>query len=83
MAIIETPELLNFANKQENNGENNRGRLTANEFNQVVEAVNQNTTDAFQLKKSIGELSFSVQASEEVYEKLEDKDDNTIYFILE
>lgn len=46
-------ELLGFNNKQENNGVNNRGRLTANEFNQLVNAVNQNTTRTDDLLKRL------------------------------
>ncbi len=79
----QAPELLNFNNKQENNGENNRGRLTAYEFNQVVDAVNSNTTDSYNLKQQMNGLSLSVQASESAYESLETKDENTVYLILE
>lgn len=79
----DTLELLSFNNKQENNGENSRGRLTANEFNQVVNAINSNTTDAYNLKKQIGSLTLDVQESEDAYEALEAKDENTIYFVLE
>ena len=32
----QSPNLLDFNNKQENNGTNNRGRLTAHEFNQLI-----------------------------------------------
>lgn len=79
----DTLELLSFNNKQENNGENSRGRLTANEFNQVVNAINSNATDAYNLKKQIGSLTLDVQESEDAYEALEAKDENTIYFVLE
>ena len=79
----QAPELLNFNNKQENNGENNRGRLTANEFNQVVDAVNNNTTNTYTLQQQVGGISFSVQASEAEYDALTTKDKNTVYLILE
>lgn len=79
----QAPDLLNFNNKQENNGENNRGRLTAYEFNQVVDAVNSNTTDSYNLKQQMNGLSLSVQSSESDYESLETKDENTVYLILE
>ena len=79
----QAPELLNFNNKQENNGENNRGRLTAYEFNQVVDAVNNNTIDSYNLKQQMNGLSLSVQNSESDYESLETKDENTVYLILE
>lgn len=79
----QAPELLNFNNKQENNGENNRGRLTANEFNQVVDAVNNNTTNTYALQQQVGGISFSVQASEAEYDALTTKDENTVYLILE
>jgi len=81
--MADTLELLDFNNKQENNGTDNRGRLTANEFNQLVTAVNGNSTDAYNLKKQVGSLTFDVQASEAAYEALESKDENTVYFVLE
>ncbi len=46
------PNLLDFNNKQENNGTNNRGRLTAHEFNQLINAVNNNSNDTFSSKTS-------------------------------
>lgn len=76
-------ELLGFNNKQENNGVNNRGRLTANEFNQLVNAVNQNTTRTDDLLKRTAGLSLDIKENEEEYENLETKEENTIYFILE
>ena len=48
----QSPNLLDFNNKQENNGTNNRGRLTAHEFNQLINAVNNNSNDTFSLNKS-------------------------------
>lgn len=81
--MADTLELLDFNNKQENNGADNRGRLTAHEFNQVVDAVNSNSTDAYNLKKQIGALTLNVQESEAAYEALETKDENTVYFVLE
>ena len=65
----QSPNLLDFNNKQENNGTNNRGRLTAHEFNQLINAV--------------GNLSFDVIENEEAFEQIESKDENTVYFILE
>ena len=81
--MVETPELLKFNNKQENNGKDSKGKLTAHEFNQVVDAVNANTQKTFSLGNQVGDLSFSVQASEADYDALEDKEVNTIYFVLE
>lgn len=79
----QSSNLLNFNNKQENNGVNNRGRLTAHEFNQVVDAVNNNSNDVFALQKQVGNLSLSLQENEDAYENLTSKDENTIYLILE
>lgn len=76
-------ELLDFNNKQENNGADNKGRLTAHEFNQVVDAVNNNTTDTYNLKQQLGSLTLNVQESEAAYEALETKDEKTLYFVLE
>ena len=56
----QSPNLLDFNNKQENNGTNNRGRLTAHEFNQLINAVNNNSNDTFSFKKQVGNLSFDV-----------------------
>lgn len=81
--MAEVPDLLNFNNKQENNGKDSKGKLTAHEFNQVVNAVNANTEKTFSLDKQVGNLSFSVQASEADYEALENKEANTVYFVLE
>lgn len=81
--MADTLELLDFNNKQENNGTDNKGRLTANEFNQLVTAVNSNTTDAYNLKQQVGSLSLNVQESETAYEALDSKDENTVYFVLE
>ena len=77
----QSPNLLDFNNKQENNGTNNRGRLTAHEFNQLINAVNNNSNDTF--KKQVGNLSFDVIENEEAFEQIESKDENTVYFILE
>lgn len=79
----QSSNLLSFNNKQENNGVNNRGRLTAHEFNQVVDAVNNNSNDVFTLQKQVGNLSLSLQENEDAYENLTSKDENTIYLILE
>lgn len=78
-----TLELLDFNDKQENQSKNNRGRLTATEFNQLVDAVNANTTSAYNLTKQMAGLTLSVQESESVFDALESKDSNTVYFILE
>lgn len=79
----QSPNLLNFNNKQENNGVDNRGRLTAHEFNQLVNAVNNNSNDTYALKKQVGNLSFDIIKNENDFDKIESKDENTIYFILE
>ena len=79
----QSQNLLNFGNKQENNGVDNRGRLTAHEFNQVVDAVNNNSNDVFNLQNQLNGLSLSVQPSEEAYEALATKNANTVYFILD
>lgn len=44
--------MLNFGNKVENNGATPEGRLTANEFNQTVAQINQNTTDIHNLDEA-------------------------------
>lgn len=67
---------LNFNNKQENNGTNDRGRLTAAEFNQVVNAVNDHT-------EQLGDLSLVTVESEQAFEQLPDKSPNTVYLIFE
>ena len=79
----QSPNLLNFKNKQENNGTDNRGRLTAHEFNQLINAVNNNSNDTFTMKKQVGNLSFDVIENEEAFEQIESKEENTVYFILE
>ncbi|WP_347223191.1 hypothetical protein [Bacteroides congonensis] len=79
----QSPNLLNFNNKQENNGTDNRGRLTAHEFNQLINAVNNNSNDTFTMKKQVGNLSFDVVENEEAFEQIESKEENTVYFILE
>ena len=78
----QSPNLLDFNNKQENNGTNNRGRLT-HEFNQLINAVNNNSNDTFSFKKQVGNLSFDVIENEEAFEQIESKEENTVYFILE
>lgn len=79
----QSPNLLNFNNKQENNGTDNRGRLTAHEFNQLINAVNNNSNDTFTMKKQVGNLSFDIIENEEAFEQIESKEENTVYFILE
>lgn len=76
-------ELLGFNNKQENQSKNNQGRLTAAEFNQLVDAVNANTKDTHSLTQQMNGLNLSLQDSESAYDSLEVKDDKTIYLILE
>lgn len=78
-----TLELLDFNDKQENQSKNNRGRLTATEFNQLVDAVNANIRSAYNLTKQMAGLTLSVQESESAFDALESKDSNTVYFILE
>jgi hypothetical protein len=79
----QSQNLLNFGNKQENNGSDGRGRLTAHEFNQVVTAINNNSNDVFNLQGQLSGLTLSVQPNQEAYEALEVKDANTIYLILD
>lgn len=79
----QSQNLLNFGNKQENNGADKRGRLTAHEFNQVVDAINNNSNDVFNLQNQLNGLTLSVQPSEEAYEALATKDAHTVYFILD
>ena len=79
----QSPNLLNFNNKQENNGTDNRGRLTAHEFNQLINAVNNNSNETFTIKKQVCNLSFDVIENEEAFEQIESKEENTVYFILE
>ena len=79
----QSPNLLDFNNKQENNGTNNRGRLTAHEFIQLINAVNNNSNDTFSFKKQVVNLSFDVIENEEAFEQIESKEENTVYFILE
>lgn len=69
-------EKLNFNDKTENNGVNDRGRLTAAEFNQLVSAVNDHTAQ-------LGGLKLSVQQNADAYENLAAKDSSTMYLILE
>ena len=76
-------ELLGFNNKQENQSKNNQGRLTAAEFNQLVDAVNANTKSTHSLTQQMNGLNLSLQDSESAYDSLEVKDDKTIYLILE
>ena len=71
----QSPNLLDFTN--------NRGRLTAHEFNQLINAVNNNSNDTFTMKKQVGNLSFDVVENEEAFEQIESKEENTVYFILE
>ena len=68
----QSPNLLDFNNKQENNG-----------FNQLINAVNNNSNDTFTMKKQVGNLSFDVVENEEAFEQIESKEENTVYFILE
>ncbi len=79
----QSKNLLDFNNKQENNGVNNRGRLTAHEFNQVVDAVNNNSNDVFNLQNQLNGLSLQVLPNEEAYEAIAVKDAKTLYIILD
>ncbi len=79
----QSKNLLDFNNKQENNGANNRGRLTAHEFNQVVDAVNNNSNDVFNLQNQLNGLSLQVLPNEEAYEAIAVKDAKTLYIILD
>lgn len=79
----QSKKLLDFNNKQENNGANNRGRLTAHEFNQVVDAVNNNSNDVFNLQNQLNGLSLQVLPNEEAYEAIAVKDAKTLYIILD
>ena len=76
----QSPNLLDFNNKQENNGTNNRGRLTAHEFNQLINAVNNNSNDTFSFKKQVGNLSFDVIENAAI-KTMESKAD-IIFFIM-
>lgn len=79
----QSKNLLDFNNKQENNGVNNRGRLTAHEFNQVVDAVNNNSNDVFNLQNQLNGLSLQVLPNEKAYEAIAVKDAKTLYIILD
>ena len=79
----QSPNLLDFNNKQENNGTNNRGRLTAHEFNQLINAVNNKKNETLSFKKKVRNLSIDVIENEEAFEQIESKEENTVYFILE
>lgn len=69
-------EKLNFNDKTENNGASDRGRLTAAEFNSVVNAVNDHT-------EQLDGLSFSVQQNADAFENLATKNSSTLYIVLE
>lgn len=69
-------EKLNFNDKTENNGTNDRGRLTAAEFNQVVNAVNDHI-------EALGGLKFKKVEGETTFEQLTSKESGTVYFIVE
>lgn len=68
-------EKITFNNKVENNGVNQNGRLTAAEFNAVINTVNA-------LIESLGGVSICIVESEEAYNAISDKDESTLYFIL-
>lgn len=68
--------LLNYNDKCENNGTNDRGRLTASEFNGIVNAVNGHTTQ-------LGELKLRLVENETIFEGMSEKDEQTVYFVLE
>lgn len=83
MATIDSYELLDFNDKVENNGTSGKGKLSASEFNELVDAVNQNTEWVVDVSNKVGNLVFTVVDSEEDYDALETKDSGTIYFVLE
>lgn len=70
-------EQLTFNDKQENNGVNQRGRLTAAEFNQVVNAVNDHT-------QQLNGVSIKpVEGGADAFNDISIKDSMTLYIILE
>jgi hypothetical protein len=77
------PELLGFGNKQDNNITNSRGRFTAAEFNQMVSAINNNTLITNTINNSLGGKRIVAVESEDAYDRIENKDENTIYLILD
>lgn len=68
-------EKLNFNDKTENNGTNDRGRLTAAEFNQVVNAVNDHT-------EALGGLKLKPVEGADAFAQL-DKSSDTVYLIFD
>ena len=69
-------EKLNFNDKTENNGTNDRGRLTAVEFNQVVNAVNDHS-------EALGGLKLKTIEGETAFEQLDTKESDTVYLIFD
>ena len=69
-------EKLNFNDKTENNGTNDRGRLTAAEFNQVVNAVNDHS-------EALGGLKLKTIEGEAAFEQLDIKESDTVYLIFD
>lgn len=67
---------LQIGNKIENQGATPQGKLTAKEFNDVVDAVNSNTL-------ALNGMKLMVVASEDDYDAITDKKADTIYFVLE
>jgi hypothetical protein len=75
--------LLDFNNKQENNGADNSGRLTAGEFNRMVDAINNNSTDILDLQTRLGNITVSPPMTEAAYRQLEHIDENTLYLLID
>lgn len=78
---LQSDNLLSFGNKQENNGADSNGRLSAYEFNTLVGAVNNNSNAVFALQQQLKDWTISVMTEEE-YESAE-KQGSAIYFVTE
>lgn len=75
-------DLLGLDNKQEDNGASARGRLTAAEWNQMIQRINVNTQLALEALNRMGGISLQIVENEDVYESME-KSDNVLYIVLE
>lgn len=71
-----TPEILPFGNKIENHGMSYRGNLTALEFNQTIEKINDHT-------RQLNGLSLQTVEDMDTFNALTDKDNNTLYLVFE
>lgn len=67
---------LQIGNKVENQGATPQGILTAKEFNETIEAINNNTL-------ALNGMKLQVVDSEDDFDAITDKRSDTIYFILE